>query len=144
MAAAIECEVVFRTFQEGDEEAFRILNEAWIEKYFVLEGKDRETLGDPRTHILNKGGHIVMAERAGQRIGCCALIALPDGRFEVAKTTIAESERGQGLGRKLLEHVVEFAREKRIKVLYLETNMKLRNAIGIYEAVGFRHCRRSG
>jgi predicted alpha/beta superfamily hydrolase/GNAT superfamily N-acetyltransferase len=139
MAAAVGPEVLFRSFQAGDEEAFRTLNEAWIEKHFVLEEKDRETLGNPHTHILGKGGHIVIAERAGRRIGCCALIALPDGRFEVAKMTVAESERGQGLGRKLLEYVVEFARERSIKVLYLETNTKLRNAIGIYRAVGFRH-----
>ncbi len=139
MAAAIECEVVFRSFRAGDEEAFRTLNEAWIERHFVLEEKDRETLGDPWTHILDKGGHILMAERAARKIGCCALIALADGRFEVAKMTIAESERGQGLGRKLLDYVVEFAREKGVSALYLETNTKLRNAIGIYEAVGFRH-----
>ena len=139
MGAAVESDVVFRSFQEGDEEAFRSLNEAWIEEHFVMEEKDRETLGDPEKHILGKGGHIVMAERAGQKIGCCALIAMPDGRWEVAKMTVAESERGQGIGQKLLEHVVEFARQKAVRALYLETNTKLGRAIRIYEAVGFKH-----
>ena len=80
-----------------------------------------------------------MAERAGQPVGCCALIAVADGRFEVAKMTIAESERGRGIGKQLLEHVIAFAREQSIKHLYLETNTKLANAIRLYEAVGFRH-----
>lgn len=132
-------EIVFRIFQPQDRQAFRALNEAWIEKHFSLEEKDRETLGDPDRHILAKGGHILMAERDGCQVGCCALIALSDGRFEVAKMTIAESERGQGLGRQLLQHVVDFAREKSIEHLYLETNTKLSNAIRIYEAVGFSH-----
>jgi GNAT superfamily N-acetyltransferase len=139
MTEAVESEVVFRNFQPGDGEAFRTLNEAWIEKHFRLEEKDRETLGDPQRHILGRGGHIMMAERAGRPVGCCALIALGGGQFEVAKMTVAESERGRGLGRQLLEHLIEFARERSISRLYLETNTKLQNAIRIYEAVGFRH-----
>src|SRR5471032_1664439 len=94
-------QVVFRSFRPGDEEAFLRLNEAWIEKYFRLEEKDRETLGDPDRHFLGRGGYIVMAERAGRPVGCCALIALEDGRFEVAKMTVAENERGRGVGRLL-------------------------------------------
>ena len=139
MTEAVGSEIVFRSFQPGDRDAFRALNEAWIEKYFRLEDKDRETLGDPDHHILGTGGHIVMAERAGRPIGCCALIALAGGRFEIAKMTVAASERGQGVGRKLLEHVIEFARQRSIRRLYLETNTKLQNAIRIYEVVGFRH-----
>jgi putative acetyltransferase len=139
MVPAVASDVVFRNFRSGDEEAFRRLNEAWIGKYFQLEEKDRQTLNDPRRHILSKGGHIVMADRAGVTIGCCALFPLDDGRFEVAKMTVSESERGRGLGRQLLEFVIGFAREQSIERLYLETNSKLQNAIHIYEAVGFRH-----
>jgi putative acetyltransferase len=139
MAEALASEVVFRSFQPGDREAFRTLNEDWIEKHFRLEEKDHETLGDPVKHILGKGGYILMAERAGQPVGCCALIALGDGRFEVAKMTVAESERGRGVGRQLLENVIAFARGKLIDGLYLETNSKLQTAVRLYEAVGFRH-----
>jgi len=139
MASPTQTGLTFRTFQSGDEEAFQTLNQAWIEEYFTLEQKDRETLGDPRKHILAKGGHILMAERGGQQIGCCALIKRPDSSYEVAKMTVAESERGKGLGRRLLEYVVEFARSNSIPALYLETNTKFAGAIRIYEAVGFRH-----
>jgi putative acetyltransferase len=139
MATAQMSQFVFRNFQPADREAFRILNEAWIEKYFTMEEKDRETLNDPEHHILSKGGYIMMADRAGRPVGCCALIPLTDGRFEVAKMTVAENERGQGLGRQLLEHVIVFAQERSIPGLYLETNSKLANAIRIYEAVGFTH-----
>jgi len=139
MAEVVESALVFRSFQPGDEKAFRILNEAWIEKHFQMEEKDRQTLGDPDRHILGRGGYILMAERAGELVGCCALIALGDGRFEVAKMTVAEKERGQGVGRQLLEHVIEFAKDRSIRRLYLETNTKLQNAIRLYEVVGFRH-----
>jgi len=132
-------ELVFRSFQSKDKEAFRILNEHWIEKYFHIEDKDRESLKDPQRYILDKGGHILIAERAGQPVGCCALLAMEEGSFEVAKMTVAESERGRGLGRQLLEEVVAFARRLEIDRLYLETNSKLENAVHLYEAVGFSH-----
>jgi GNAT superfamily N-acetyltransferase len=139
MPQAVGSEIVFRSFQPGDRAAFRALNEAWIEKHFHLEEKDRETLGDPDRHILAQGGYILMAERGAELIGTCALIARGDGRFEIAKMTVTERERGQGVGRQLLEYAIEFARAKAIPRLYLETNTKLQSAIRIYEAVGFRH-----
>ena len=70
MSNAAGSEIVFRTFQPEDRDAFRTLNEEWIEGYFRLEDKDRETLGDPQRHILGKVGYILMAERAGRPIGC--------------------------------------------------------------------------
>ena len=131
--------VTLRAFRAGDEEAFRTLNEAWIEKHFRLEEKDLQTLRDPQTHILSKGGQIFMAVRAGKSIGCCALLAMPDGSFEVSKMTVHEAGRGHGIGRKILEHVIDYARSHSIPRLYLETNNSLANAIHLYEAAGFRH-----
>jgi hypothetical protein len=32
--------------------AFRTLNEEWITRYFALEEKDIETLGDPKTRFF--------------------------------------------------------------------------------------------
>lgn len=128
---------VVRSFQPGDEEAFRTLNEAWITKYFRLEDKDRETLEDPQSHILSPGGQIFMAVRNGQPIGCCGLIALKDGSMEVAKMAVAENERGHGIGRKLLDCAIEYAWTHAVPRLYLETNSALANAIHLYESTGF-------
>jgi putative acetyltransferase len=131
--------IVFRTFEPGDELAFRLLNEAWIEEFFALEDKDREVLGDPTTYILEPGGAIFMAEDDGEPIGCCALLAMGEGSFELAKMTIATSHRGRGIGREFLRYIVAESSKLGIRRLYLETNSKLKNAIHLYEAVGFRH-----
>ncbi len=53
--------------------------------------------------------------------------------------TIAESERGQGVGRQLPGRVIPFARESSIRTLYLETDTKLESAVRLYESVSFRH-----
>jgi N-acetylglutamate synthase-like GNAT family acetyltransferase len=128
-----------REFKPGDEAAFRHLNEAWINKYFELEEKDLQTLHQPETYILAQGGHIFMAEHAGKAVGCCALIRIADGAFELSKMGVAEEERGRGIGRRLLEYVVAEARRRGMKRLYLETNKKLENAIHLYESIGFSH-----
>jgi putative acetyltransferase len=128
-----------RPFEPGDETAFRELNEAWIARHFVVEEKDWEVLNDPVGQILRQGGALLMAVQDGVPIGTCALLAMEDGAFEVAKMTVAEQCRGLGIGKKLLTHVIEHARAKGAKRLYLETNRELSNAIHVYESLGFRH-----
>jgi GNAT superfamily N-acetyltransferase len=132
-------DILLRPFESGDETAFRELNESWIRKYFAIEEKDSEVLNDPLTYILKPGGHILMAVHAGSPIGCCALLPMEGDCFEVAKMCVSEELRGAGIGRRLLYHVVEYARSIGARRLYLETNTKLTNAIHLYEAVGFRH-----
>ncbi len=130
--------IEFRPFRAGDGKAFRVLNEAWIERHFGIEEKDRITLGDPEGKILARGGHIFVAVDGETVVGCCALIFLRPGVFEAAKMTVAESYRGRGLGRKLLEFTVVQAKSLGATSLYLETNDSLLDAIHLYESLGFQ------
>jgi putative acetyltransferase len=130
--------VVIRPFQPGDEDAFRRLNEEWITRYFRLEQKDAQVLGNPNA-IINSGGSILMAVAEGVAIGCCALVPMGNGSFEVSKMAVTQSHQGQGIGRRLLTEVINEARRLGARRLYLETNSKLHPAISLYEAVGFRH-----
>jgi putative acetyltransferase len=134
-----ETELTIRQFMPGDETAFRKLNEEWITRYFVMEPKDVASLIDPRTTILDRGGRIFLAVRDGQAVGCCALLAVAPGEFEVAKMAVTESSRRSGIGRQLLERVIAEARASGARRLYLETNHNLAGAIRLYESRGFRH-----
>jgi len=126
-----------REFQPGDEAAFRQLNEEWIVRYFKLEPKDEHALKHPQEVILDKGGRIFFALRDGSIIGCCALLAMEPGEFEVAKMAVTPYARGGGVGWHLLNAVVEAAKRDGVKRLYLETNHALTPAIRLYKAVGF-------
>ncbi len=128
-----------RLFQPQDAKAFRDLNEAWIEKYFGMEEHDHEMLGDPVGYILLQGGQIVMAFVDGMAVGCCALIPVSAGVFEVAKMAVFEELRGMGVGRRILAKTIETARAMGATKLTLATNSKLANAIHLYEALGFKH-----
>ena len=132
-------ELTIREFAAGDEAAFRKLNEEWIVRHFALEHKDRISLADPQGTILDRGGRIFLAVRDGQPVGCCALLAMAPGEFEVAKMAVTESLQGAGIGRHLLQRTIAEARASGARRLYLETNRKLAPAIRLYESMGFRH-----
>lgn len=136
---SVSDELQIREFHSGDAEAFRRLNEEWITHHFQLESKDRETLDDPQRAILDQGGRIFFATLAGQVVGCCALVAMAPGQFELAKMAVTESARGAGIGRALLQAVIDEARTARVQRLYLESNSALGPALKLYEAAGFRH-----
>jgi len=118
--------------------AFKALNVAWISKYFTLEAKDLEVLDDPQGKIIAAGGRIFMAFEGEEPVGCVALIAMPDGGYEVAKMTVVETLRGSGLGRILMQRCIDAGAQAGAPRLYLETNSGLAPALGLYRAMGFQ------
>ena len=128
-----------RPFEPQDAAAFRELNEAWITTLFGMEEEDRRILGDPVRYVLGAGGHIWMAELDGESVGCCALVLMRPGVYEVAKMAVSEKVRGRGIGRMVLAYVIARARELGAHELELATNTRLANAVHLYESLGFRH-----
>ena len=127
-----------REFRAGDETAFRRLNEEWINRYFTMEPKDEASLADPWGTILDPGGRIILAFQDDEAVGCCALLAMGPGEFEVAKMAVTKKSQGSGIGRRLLESLIAWARAAGARRLYLETNNRLAPAIQLYESLQFR------
>lgn len=125
-------------FAPTHREAWKRLNTDWlIDGGFALEAKDHLTLDDPDGQILSKGGHIFFAERDGVPVGCCGLIAMADGGYEVTKMTVRPEARGGGLALRLLEACEAAARDAGAHRLYLETSSTLGPALGLYARFGF-------
>lgn len=130
----------FHTLQIGENGSpFRTLNEEWINRYFTLEKKDRETLNDPENAILRKGGAVFIARVGGEAIGCAALILMGDRVYELSKMAVSPTMRGLGIGRRLLLHSIDQARALGARAVFLASNSILKDAIHLYETVGFRH-----
>jgi putative acetyltransferase len=132
-------EVIVREFQTADADAFFELNREWIQRHFWLEPADLEVLWHPQTAILDPGGHIFMAVRNGTCVGCCALIAMGPGEYELAKMAVTPTERRHGIGRRLIAAAIAKAERLGATRLYLETNRTLTGAILLYESMGFHH-----
>ncbi len=129
--------LVYREFQSGDAEVFARLNEEWITAFFVMEAEDANGLFHPESEILAPGGHIFLASLGADTVGCCALIFLQPGVYELAKMAVDPRFRGRGFGRELLYHVLKEARALGARTLVLQTSSRLENAIHLYVEAGF-------
>lgn len=116
---------------------FKELNEAWLRKYFYIEPKDVEVLGDPQKHIIDEGGYIFFARLGEDVVGTFALIPEEDGVYELGKMAVKEEYQGQSIGNKLLQHCVEQARALGATKVILYSNTKLGPAIHLYKKFGF-------
>ena len=79
---------------------------------------------------------LVARDVDGAAVGCAALVN-KQHYGEVKRMFVDERKRGLGTGRKLLEHLVMFARMSGLSVLRLETGIHQPEAIGLYERLGF-------
>jgi DNA-binding MarR family transcriptional regulator len=83
-------------------------------------------------------GYCVVARLRGHPIGCGALkLHAAETPAELKRMWVDPSSRGLGVGRRLLETLEALARENGVRVLRLETNNALREAIELYCRAGF-------
>ena len=131
--------ITIRPYTPSDAAAFRALNLAWIEPLFEIEASDWGQLDDPETHIIGKGGRILLADLDGEAVGTVGLVPGHDeGTLELIKMSARGDLRGQGIGKALMQAAVDMAREMGAKHIWLETNSSLSAALGLYRKAGFR------
>jgi len=63
---------------------------------------------------------------------------------EVKRMYVRPDYRGFGLGKAMLNHLAEHARERQVPVLRLETGIYQTEAMGLYEGFGFQRRPRFG
>lgn len=124
-------------FEPKYAEDFKQLNIDWLQKYFYVEPRDEEVLGNPEKYIIEPGGHIFFTKIDKEIVGTIALIKLTDTVFELSKMAVSPEFQGKQIGQKLLKYAIDFARWQNWQELLLYSNRKLKNAIYLYRKFGF-------
>lgn len=86
---------------------------------------------------------VIVAEDAGAIVGTFQITFIANLSFEggrralIEGVRVADSHQGIGLGRALMEHGIELARERGCRIVQLTSNKQRPGAIKFYEALGF-------
>jgi GNAT superfamily N-acetyltransferase len=131
--------IVILTYKDSHAAAFNRLNRAWLEGHMLLEDGDRKQLERPRESILAKGGEIFIAIRGEEVVGCCAVIPHDAEIVELAKLAVDARVQGHGLGRRLTETALAWARGRGAQKVILLSSTKLQAALRLYERLGFQY-----
>lgn len=97
-------------------------------------------LADPSEELILSyihQSHTFVAEKAGAIVG--VLVLQPQGQLaEIRNVAVDAQHQGQGIGRKLVEFAIAWAREQSIKQLLVCTGNSSLPALALYQRCGFR------
>jgi GNAT superfamily N-acetyltransferase len=128
--------VGFRPELRGE---FERLNRLWLEEHSLLEQVDLDYLQNPEHYILAHGGEVFFALDGETVAGVSASIRMSPSTYELAKLSVSPDYRGHGLGRRLSEVAIDYARRAGASEVVLTSHTALVEAIRLYESLGFQH-----
>jgi len=130
-----------RPFAPGDQPAAQLLVlEGLGERWGWIDETRNPDLDDIAAHYLAPGHYFVVVEQDGELIGTGALVAEgADGESagRIVRMSVAREHRGRGLGRALVEHLLDEARRRGYRRVLVETTREWHDAIRLYERCGF-------
>lgn len=138
-------EVTIRPIQPGDNTALARVIRRCLEEFGA--NKPGTVYFDPTTDALfelfQQPRSVYYVALKGEEVlgggGIYPTEGLPKDTCELVKMYLLPKARGIGLGRKLIEKSLEFARNAGFKKVYLETMPELSHALKAYQKLGFEY-----
>lgn len=129
--------ITIRHAHQGDD----IIVSALIADYaasFAYELGDQDVVGEGmRAREYYDAGALLVADRDGEVVGCVAYEPWGEGRCRMKRMYVPEDARGQGIGRRLAEAVMDEARKEGYKTMVLDTTQGMQAARKLYASLGF-------
>ena len=123
-------------YKEDYASEFYNLNVEWLEKYFYVEPYDKKVLSNPKEYIIANGGFIFFAKYNNEIVGTVALINQKEF-YELSKMAVSPKYQGLKIGQKLMNHCIDFAKNKNWESITLYSHRSLVPALNLYIKVGF-------
>lgn len=129
-------EISLDLFQSGDQEEVKDLVLAGlVEHWGVLDPTLNPDLDDIGTSYT--GATFLVARQNGSIIGTGAIVPRLDGTAEIVRMSVAASHQRKGIGRMILQALVEHARQTGFRRVILETTDTWQEVIAFYLDFGF-------
>jgi len=102
-----------------------------------FQGFEQELAELPGVYAPPRGA-LLVAFSGESPSGCVALKPLEEEICEMKRLYVRPGDRGKGIGRELVERVIELARFRGYVRMRLDTLEQLTEAVHLYRSIGFR------
>jgi GNAT superfamily N-acetyltransferase len=127
-----------RSFAAPDQASARALILAGLGGHFgFIDETCNPDLDDIMANYVAHGSAFVVAQNGEGLIGTGALIAEDERTGRIVRMSVRREARRQGIGKALVEHLLNLARVRQFSRVLVETNNDWDDAIGLYSRCGF-------
>jgi GNAT superfamily N-acetyltransferase len=111
--------------------------EAWLDMDLCFQGFEEELAGLPGKYAMPTG-RLLLAFSDDDLAGCIAMRKLDEDICEMKRLFVREGFRGQNIGVRLIEALIDAARDEGYVAMRLDTlPTKMGKAVKLYESHGF-------
>jgi GNAT superfamily N-acetyltransferase len=115
-------------------------------------GENRESISDKARAAYNKAfddiiddynQYLMVVKESENVIATCHLTLMPSLTFQgslrmnIEAVRVKKDKRGQGIGTWMFDKVIQFAKEKDVKILQLATNLERKSTLNFYKSLNF-------
>ena len=137
MQANLPAGLVLRRATDADSESVKALVWQVLREYGMEPDPAHADRGLDHIDKSFEGGGLWLVHDGDVLVGTVGLVAVSDTICELTKMFVAPAARGKGLGRALLLAVLNEARARGYRLMELETDTSLKEAVQLYHRFGF-------
>jgi len=115
--------------------------EAWLKVDLCFQSFEAELSALPMPYVPPNGA-LLLATAEGEVAGCGAFRPLAEGVCELKRMFLRPAFRGKGSGRKLANSLIDLARAAGYRSMRLDSIDFMREAVMLYQSLGFRRIER--
>ena len=132
-------EIIIEEYSEKNKGDFEKIWVDWLSNSMgiIPQQIDIDEVKNPLDNYVNKGGMVFYANNNNKCIGVVAVKKLNDKDYEFCKLVVRSEARGLGLGKKLVQKSLEFAKAFGGENIFLQSFHKLEIAVKMYKEMGF-------
>jgi ribosomal protein S18 acetylase RimI-like enzyme len=130
--------LLIRPFAARDQEVARLLVLRGLGEHFgYIDESLNPDVDDIAAYYVLAGHDFVVAVKGGFLVGTAALVRETSWTGRLVRMSVDSAYRRQGIGKALVGHLVELARQRDLHQVLVETNHDWPGVINFYQSQGF-------